>query len=1604
LTLTVNAAVATPVITSTNSASGTVGSAFSYQITATNNPTSFGASNLPAGLTNNPSTGLISGTPASAGTNNVTLSASNAGGTGTKNLTLTIGTDYFALIRSRRSSSLIADGLAASSVSSISSKAYGYWKTNTIGTNPPVLNVLNTNANSSSTGLWSDLPLKYPSAVSDANTASGNMVTTFSRIEKMAQAWATPGCSATVVTITGSVTNTNTVTLTGNVELATAVVNALDWMVANNYTSTATQYGNWFDWEVQGALNFVDTQILIYSQLSAAQIASYAAAVDNYGPNSANNRQEFSWGPLTGANTTSVALVATLRGALAKEASKIAEINGSSAVPEVFLPVTDGDGFYEDGSYVFHGNVAYNGHYGYVMLEGVTILTALLDETPWTIVDSNYPYVYDWITDGFMPFYYHGSFMDCVRGRSVGTSGETGPDVGAEILGYIQIVANNSLTPTNLKTTFNNFVATPQPTPGQYHFYNMDRVVAHRDNYSFALSMSSERVNNYEDNFGDANTKGYFQGDGMTYLYVGSTDTQFVNGYWPSVDIYHLTGTTTEQGTVSTPSATDQSFVGGADVEDSNGSPVYGVAAFSLHPYLEQKDTSVVPSVTRSNVSTLYGKKSYFMFKDEVVCLGAGITAGSTNEIHTTVENRAMGTASNTATLWVNGASTSRSLGSSGVLTNLTNCAIQGVGGYHFFDSPGNLQAAFQQSSGTWGAIHPGDSDTKTYTNNYLKLYYRHGVRPTNATYAYTLLPAMTPSEVKGYAYNPQTTILSNTATVQAVKNPALGIVAANFWDSTGGTADLLTVNRSCSVITKETYNSIAVGISDPSQSLTNNAIGIITVDLDRSGTLFSKDPEVSVTSTNPTIKLTVNVSQAKGKTIHAVFTPATAAPQITSSPNLLAWTGSPVSYQIASGESGVTYAVDALPPGLKLYESGLIYGTPTESGTFTTTISATSSAGRVGYANLTTQISDNLSTLSTTYKTSGTWVCPANVTAVQVECWGGGGAGGSACQNVGSAAAGGGGAGGAYAKVVSYPVTPGNTYYINVGAGGTNSSTNNGTNVSGGDSWFNFSNSPSTTILAKGGGGGASAIGDKVYGSGGLPTAGSLGDVIYAGGAGIAPPSGRFGGGGGGSAGTNSVGLAPASNTNGVGASAVMGGGNGGNANPTASSSSNGQSPTIPPGGGGGGARDGSYVLPQVRSGGAGAAGQVILTLRMKTNSTISILGGTFTYSGSPQGPGLESVTKTGSTNSNLTYRYEGVAPTLYSASSTRPTDAGTYTVTATVPEDTNSMAAVSTPALFTIVPATPPPPSASPITYGQTLASSVVSGTANVGGVWRWANEALIPPAGISFQTATFTPTETKNYTTTTANVSVTVNPAIPIFSLPGTGAITLPYGEALSFFNWSRWNSIPDGVLSWVDPNLTPGLGDSSQSVVFTPSNTNNYAVVNTNVIVRVNRADPVITQAPVATAIASGETLASSFLSGGVANVEGKFAWTSSGNIPSGTGNQDVTFTPTDLVNYNSVTVPVNVVVTEPFRQGSWVNLADDGRLLYQRDNLGNRIPDFTACGYKAGREGIPYVPTRVVVKPGDGDDRARIQAGIDRVAAMTPDANGFRGAVLLTAGE
>jgi len=79
-----------PVITSAATLNATVGQAASYQITATNSPTKFAASGLPPGLTVAATTGVISGKPTKAGTYQMTVSAANANGAGSKIVAVTV--------------------------------------------------------------------------------------------------------------------------------------------------------------------------------------------------------------------------------------------------------------------------------------------------------------------------------------------------------------------------------------------------------------------------------------------------------------------------------------------------------------------------------------------------------------------------------------------------------------------------------------------------------------------------------------------------------------------------------------------------------------------------------------------------------------------------------------------------------------------------------------------------------------------------------------------------------------------------------------------------------------------------------------------------------------------------------------------------------------------------------------------------------------------------------------------------------------------------------------------------------------------------------------------------------------------------------------------------------------------------------------------------------------------------------------------------------------------------------------------------------------------------------------------------------------------------
>lgn len=218
----------------------------------------------------------------------------------------------------------------------------------------------------------------------------------------------------------------------------------------------------------------------------------------------------------------------------------------------------------------------------------------------------------------------------------------------------------------------------------------------------------------------------------------------------------------------------------------------------------------------------------------------------------------------------------------------------------------------------------------------------------------------------------------------------------------------------------------------------------------------------------------------------------------------------------------------------------------------------------------------------SVVYSATDTWQCPAGITSVTVECWGGGGAGGGAS----SASIGGGGGGGGAYSISTLTLTPGTIYTVTVGAGAAGVSAANG--GTGGDSWF----STTGTILAKGGGGGL--FNTAAGGGAGGASGSGVGTTKFSGGAGGTGQNlaTGTGGGGGGGAGNAAVGGAGGNGGVGVGGTAGAGGNAGGGAGAVGVITGAGNAGNAP-----GGAGSGASTTATSRAGGAGATGQVIVS-----------------------------------------------------------------------------------------------------------------------------------------------------------------------------------------------------------------------------------------------------------------------------------------------------------------------------------------------------------------------------------------------------------------------
>ncbi|MFC4776884.1 polysaccharide lyase 8 family protein [Paenibacillus sp. GCM10023252] len=705
------------------------------------------------------------------------------------------------------------------------------------------------------TSLWNDL--------SDW-TVSSTITNSYKRIRSMAIAYATEGSA-----------------LYGDAALGTAIVSSLDWMQANKYNASIAQYNNWWDWQIGAPQALTDIMVLMYAQLSSAQRSAYIQTIDAYVPNPTvrlnSSLHE------TGANRSDKAQVVIVRGILGKSSAKIAQ--GRDALSAIFLYVNSGDGFYRDGSFVQHTNIAYTGSYGRVLLAGLSKLLYVLENSTWSLTDPNVSNVYAWVRNSFQPLLYRGAIMDMVRGRAVARKEQQDHEMGRDIT--LSILRLSLSAPAGEKeylqrlvrgvtqqdTSFSNYYAglplfemmelkrlegnpdiVPLAPGSSNHVFNkMARAVHIRPDFAFGVSMFSSRIGRYEAGNGE-NLRGWHTGEGMTYLYDADL-THYSDRYWLTVDPYRLPGTTVDplvltngQGSGST---STYNFVGGV----SDG--LNGVAGMRF--------TGLASGLT--------GRKSWFMLGDQIAALGSSITSTSGRPIETIVEGRKLAGGAGSQPLTVGGILQPMQSGWSAALSDTAWAHLEteasGIGVGYYFPGGADLTAGRETRTGAWSDINTGGG-TEPISASYVSLAIPHGVNPSNASYSYILLPHRTAGEVAAYAGAPGIVILENSVDAQGVHDASQHLVAVNFWNNLSKTisvngASYLSSNKQASVLVKESNDELSLTLSDPTQANT----GSIQLELHQSATdVISADSRITVTQLTPTVKLTVQVSGAQGESL----------------------------------------------------------------------------------------------------------------------------------------------------------------------------------------------------------------------------------------------------------------------------------------------------------------------------------------------------------------------------------------------------------------------------------------------------------------------------------------------------------------------------------------------------------------------------------------------------------------------------------------------------------------------------------------------------------------------------------------------------------------
>ena len=593
-------------------------------------------------------------------------------------------------------------------------------------------------------GRWPDIDY------SDRSRTGWQPLIHLARLEKLARAWRADG----------------------NQSLRDAAVSAyVGWAHGTCPTSD-----NWYFGEIFGPLLYARSTVLLYSTLSAEQLSNGANRLDVTWQNLYVDTQRY-----RGANLMWRIRTMIYRSVVTHDENRMRD--AIKMLGTVLCISTNAEYIQPDLSFHQHGHLLYNGGYGADLISDCVSVFALCHGTQFMPPTNQVNLLSRFMLDANCLMTRGDNYDYNVLGREIvrpnrsadslaadcREMAELNPLRAADFLGYAKQIESGS---------GKNVLRT-----GDRQFWRSDYHLQQRPDFLATVKCCSTRTIAAEVNNGE-NWLGYYLGDGVNFIYRRGDEYENIFPVW---DWCQLPGVTSRLADVPPKIATPQQpkfgslggtaeFVGGA----SDGE--FGVCTMEL---------------SHNGVS---GLKSWFFFDREFVCLGANISAGAGEPVVTTV-NQCL----RRGTITVQCTDKTATNFSEGELC-LTNTAWihhDGIG-YLFPNATVHLRS--QTQSGNWNRLTapPNSYSTKNVALNVFTLWLDHSRHPSASSYTYTVLPDVNVEALAEYAAQPETEIITNTPSIQAVRQRASGVVEAIF--RTAGNIQILgvgtlSVNQPCALV-----------------------------------------------------------------------------------------------------------------------------------------------------------------------------------------------------------------------------------------------------------------------------------------------------------------------------------------------------------------------------------------------------------------------------------------------------------------------------------------------------------------------------------------------------------------------------------------------------------------------------------------------------------------------------------------------------------------------------------------------------------------------------------------------------------------------------------